>query len=104
MQDILQKLAPKSLDIILEAYIKTWESASEGKDHKTPHITFFLDINQKIKGELIHIDFEESMLSMRLDEDHQHLQVAFIYFRGIKHFILHELENYPNFIEELDKL
>ena len=100
IEELLQKMAPKSLDIVLEAYIKTWESTNSG----TPHISLFLDSQQKIKGEIIHIDFEESMLSLRLDDDSQHLQVAFINVRGIKHFILHELENFPHFLEELVKL
>ena len=100
IEELLQKMAPKSLDIVLEAYIKTWE----GSNSATPHTTLFLGTQQKVKGELIHIDFEESMLSLRLDDDSQHLQVAFINFREVKHFILHELENFPHFLEELVKL
>lgn len=105
IQELLQKMAPKSIDIVLEAFIKTWEAATQQElNVGTPHLTLLLDTQYKIKGELIHIDFEESMLSLRLDDDSQHLQVAFINYREVKHFILHELENYPEFLEELLKL
>ncbi len=104
MEKTLQKLIPKSLEQVLEAYVRTWSLAGTEEIVDTPLMTIFLGQGSILKGEVIHVVFEDGMLSMRLSVQTPHVDTVFVEFRQIQAFTLHEVDTCPVFLEELQKV
>jgi hypothetical protein len=104
MTDLLQKLAPHKLDKVMRAYVKIWASNNQNEYQATPLISVYLSNGQVVSGEIIHIDLEDRMLSLRLLPEAQNLDVMFLSFDLIQTWVLHNLQQCPGFVDELAKL
>lgn len=103
MERHLQNIFPRSLDQVLEAYVKTWEAARKGRHSETPLMSLYLAQGEKISGEVIHIDFEEQLFCLRVGETN-HLDVLYVAFSQVKAFVLHRLESCDIFLAELAQM
>jgi hypothetical protein len=104
MNEILANLAPRKLEKVLKTYIKTWSYNAHNEYSPTPLISFYLLGGNVIGGELIHIDLEERMLSLRIFNEEKRLDVMFLDFGQIQTYTLHDLEKCSVFANELAKL
>jgi hypothetical protein len=104
MSEILSKLAPHKLEKVLKTYVKTWAYNAHTEYSPTPLVSFYLLGGNIIAGEIIHIDLEERMLSLRLFNEEKRLDVMFLDFGQIQAYTLHDLEKCPIFVNELTKL
>lgn len=103
-EEILQKLQSKSLFQVLEAYVQTWKLANLPEESKTPLISVYLNQGSVIGGEIIDIDFEEGLFSLRLLENTAHLNVTFLNLNQVQAFTLLGLEECVFFVDQLAKV
>lgn len=105
MNEILQKLTAKKFPVVLQAYVKTWETATQGNGSvDTPLISIFLPQGGSLTGEITDINFEESMCVVRVVGKSRSMDISFISIEEVKSFILHQVDQYPHFVEMMASL
>lgn len=104
MKEILEKLAPKPFNRVMEAYVQTWLHSGKDNEIAVPLITLYLLQGGIVYGEVIHIDFELGMLTLRDHDIQEALDVYYVDFKSVHTFMLHQLERCTEFVDILRKL
>ncbi|RCK78861.1 MAG: hypothetical protein OZSIB_1011 [Candidatus Ozemobacter sibiricus] len=100
---VLEKLAPKHFVKVLGAYAATQAQREKNPQIKVPVMTFLLDDGHQLTGVITKIDFDRNRFTVMLAEKGFRVNVSFLDFKQVITFILHDIDLYPEFLENLNR-
>jgi hypothetical protein len=104
MADWIEKVKPKPIHKVLDAYMKTRERQKENPEIKLPVAQLYLSNNSIIEGVILHVDFRKYILTIMRNLDSNKTAVSFLEMRYMKEITLFDLDVCKEFLEELEKV
>ncbi|NJO02262.1 MAG: hypothetical protein HC880_11755 [Bacteroidia bacterium] len=98
---ILSRLVAKPIEKVLEAYVYTWGQSSADTLYTTPSLSVYLSQGNILKGDVVHVDFEQNMLSIQLPAEAGQMDVCLVSFAYIQAFTLHSIDRCAFFMDVL---
>lgn len=104
MKEWAQKLKPKNVITILDAYMKTVKKQEENKDIKVPLLVITLQNRISYSGCVLHCDFSKNMLTFEHSVDRHQTAFTFISFNAISHISLIDVDLCKEFLDIYNEL
>ncbi|GAB4396082.1 MAG: hypothetical protein OHK0053_09040 [Microscillaceae bacterium] len=101
IREILQKIAPKKLETVLNVFVLLWQKQARHPEWETPGLGIYLKQGQYLAGEVIQVDFQLELLGLRVGQEADSLHLTVVPFKEIAAFTLLHLEKCPEFVTEL---
>jgi hypothetical protein len=96
-----EKLVPKRITSILEAYMRTKKRQKKNDDIRSPIVTLLLETGHQLYGKILNCEFSTGRVSFLLMNEQASMDVTFLDMGQIAAMTLHDLELCEEFMEEL---
>lgn len=99
-----EKIIPKRLSTIMEAYMRIKRKRTENEEIRTPLVTLHLQQGHKLYGRVMNCEFATGRISFLVVSNESTLDVAFLDMEEVACITLHDLDLCAEFMEELISL